>query len=76
MEGGELKGDGGGGSENETGDGRTEIERERENEPESQRQREREREREICPSLAFQDHQLIIHLSKIKFSNSAGYNAR
>ena len=30
---------------------------------------------EICPSLAFQDHQLIIHLSKINFSNNAGYNA-
>ena len=24
------------------------------------------REREICPSLSFQDHQLIIHLSKMQ----------
>jgi len=38
--------------------------------------REGERERnEICPNLAFQDHQLIIHFSKINFSNSAGHNA-
>ena len=37
-------------------------------------ERERERERgKICPNLAFQDHQLIIHLSKMNFSNSAGY---
>ena len=31
------------------------------------KERENERERaEICPSLAFQDYQLIVHLSKMQ----------
>ena len=42
-------------------------ERDRERETDRQTERDTERERsEICPSLAFQDHQLIIHLSKMQ----------